>query len=328
MKILIRTPNWLGDLLMSTAFVDAVLRDFPEAQVDLIVKAGFETLPLPHRGKVHSFDRKVCSAGAFGACLRAEQHDRIYILPPSFSSAWMAFRAGVPGRFGLKGNGRSWLLNPAVGLPWQPRSRHLVEEYTQLLGPGALPGTMRLAITEAWLEAQSRTLPQALPERFVALAPGAIYGPAKEWPPEHFQELSRQLVAQGWPVVLLGTPDDREVAEQIRNELPEVHNWCGKTNLPQLVAVLYQAALLVSNDSGAMHVMSALQRPQVALFGSTSSTRTGPPNPHARQLSLNLECSPCFKRVCPLGHTNCQKELHPELVFQSCLEALREETKK
>ena len=110
-----------------------------------------------------------------------------------------------------------------------------------------------------------------LPERFVAIAPGAVYGPAKAWPAERYRELARGLRDRaGVPVLLLGTSDEHALAEQVRDGEAGILNWCGTTDLPGLVAVLSRAALLVSNDSGAMHVMAALRRPQVAIFGSTS----------------------------------------------------------
>ncbi len=320
MKLLIRTPNWLGDLLMSTAFIRAVLQTFPEATVDLIVRKGFEDLPLPRRGRIHAFDKTATAAGAFGATLQAEQYDRVYVLPPSFSAAWMAFRARIPERYGLAGEGRRWLLKPALTLPWTPRSQHLIEEYACLLGQSAEGWEAGLDLTEDWLAQQA--LPFGLPDRFVAIAAGAIYGPAKEWPAEHFQAVVQALVAAGWPVLILGTDKDHEQGEAIRQGHEQVINACGQTNLKQLVRILAQAELLISNDSGAMHVMAALRRPQIALFGSTSPTWTRPLNAQARLLSLNLDCSPCFARTCPLGHTNCLQQLLPERVLAVAQELL------
>ena len=111
-KILIRMPNWLGDLMMATAFCQAVLERFPEATVDLIVRKGFEGLPLPHRGTLLPFDRELTKAGDFGAELANQGYQRIYVLPPSFSSAWMAWRSRIPERIGYSGDGRRWLLRP------------------------------------------------------------------------------------------------------------------------------------------------------------------------------------------------------------------------
>lgn len=322
-KILIRAPNWLGDLLMSTAFIQEVLERFPEARVDVIVRAGQEVLPVPHRGRLLAFDKRNETAGSFGNGLRKEGYDRVYVLPSGFSAAWMAFRAGVRERFGLAGNHRGWLLKPAVKLPWERRTRHLVDEYAQLIEPGRAGGAAarpHLAADPAWVAEQLAPLGVDLPERFVALAPGAAYGPAKQWPVAHFAELARLVLERtDLDVVVCGTPAESEAAAEIAAGAAEfeerVHDLCGRTDLAQLAALLARAAGVVSNDSGAMHLAAALGRPQVGLFGSTSAVWTSPVNPRAEVLDLRLDCAPCYARECPLGHTHCLEEIAPESAY-------------
>ena len=318
-KILIRMPNWLGDLMMATAFCQAVLERFPEATVDLIIRKGFEGLPLPHRGTLLPFDRELTKAGDFVAELANQGYQRIYVLPPSFSSAWMAWRSRIPERIGYSGDGRRWLLRPAIRPAWQPRTRHLVEEYLHLLSPqdSKIPLVFpQLELSEEWVSEQLRGLP-ALPKSFIALAPGAIYGPAKQWPEVYYHEVTAQL-AQKWneSILILGTPADHASGEKITQGLSGVENWCGRSNLPQLVALLSRAKLLLSNDSGSMHIMAALQRPQLAIFGSTSPTWTRPLNPHARFLYRAEPCSPCFDRTCQFSHTNCLISIQPADALQ------------
>ena len=137
--ILIRTPNWLGDLMMSTAFIHQVMELFPESEVDLVVRSGFEELPLPCRGRILSFDKKTQTPGSFGKNLRQYEYQKMFILPPSFSSAWMGFRASIPERIGFSGDFRKILLKPAKKHENPPRQIHLVDEYMELLKP--LPGT-------------------------------------------------------------------------------------------------------------------------------------------------------------------------------------------
>lgn len=313
--------------MMSTAFCQAVLRRYPEAQVDLIVRKGFEMLPLPHRGELIPFDRDQMSAGRFGTQLRDRGYDRMYVLPPSFSAAWMAWRSGIPRRIGYAGDGRRWLLKPAMQAAWKPRSRHLVEEYLYLLTNEETTAEVlpQLALTETWREEQLHSLP-VLPSGFVALAPGAIYGPAKQWPVENFREVARQLRQQrsDLSILVLGTPADELLGTEIAHELEGVENWCGRSNLPQLVAILSCAQLLLSNDSGSMHIMAALQRPQVAVFGSTSPTWTRPLNSQAQLVYRAEPCAPCFARTCPLGHTNCLKKIAPDQVVERILATLSE----
>jgi heptosyltransferase-2 len=322
-KILIRTPNWLGDLMMSTAFIKEVLLRFPAAQVDLVVKKGFEGIPLPHRGNVLPFDKQSVSAYRFGKELRKASYQRFYILPPSFSAAVMAFAANVPERIGYSGNLRRLLLNRPKHYLQKHRSRHLITEYLQLLDDRqstseAFPG---LNIDQNWVEQTLATMFATLPASFVCIAPGVIYGSAKQWPVAYFKTLVAKLEASGERVVLIGTGHDNSLGEQLSHGLQRVLNLCGRTDLNQLIAVLAKAKALVSNDSGTMHVMAALQKPQVAIFGSTSSVWTGPVNQKAKIVHLNLECSPCYQRKCPLGHTNCLNQILPDKVWE-CLKPM------
>jgi heptosyltransferase-2 len=172
----------------------------------------------------------------------------------------------------------------------------------------------------AWAAERLAGICRALPERFVAISPGAVYGPAKAWPAAKYRELAQGLRDRsGLPVLLLGTRDEHELAEQIRAGEAAVLNWCGATDLPGLVAVLSRAALLVSNDSGAMHVMAALRRPQVAIFGSTSPVWTGPINPRAAVVTSVLPCAPCFRRSCRFGHHDCLGQIGVPRVLDAAL---------
>jgi heptosyltransferase-2 len=323
--IVVRTPNWLGDLVVSTGFLSALLERFPRARVDLIVRRGFERLPLPHRGEVLPFDKAAQGAGAFGRALRQRGYSHMFVLPPSFSSAWMAFCAGVPHRIGQRGLGRTWLLRPALRPRHRPRSVHLLAEYLELLAPWmeARPEQYppRLAATPEWIAAHLPPAAAALPPP-VVLAPGAEYGPAKQWPAAHYRALALALAQAGWPCVVAGLPQDRPLGGEILAGLAGGVNLCGQTTLPQLVALLARAALVVSNDSGAMHVAAALGRPQIALFGSTNPGWTGPLNPGARVLYRAEPCSPCYARTCRFGHTRCLAELRPEGVTQQALALL------
>jgi heptosyltransferase-2 len=313
-RIVVRAPNWLGDLMMATGALRALLERWPEAVVDVVVRAGHESLPLPHRGRVLPYDDRSSTPGAFGAALRSGGYDRFYVLPPSFSATWMAFRSRVPERVGYRGQLRGALLRPALAHRAPHRSVHLAREYLDLVDPALALERFapRLPAGAAWVDAQLKRLGRELPARFAAVAPGAVYGPAKSWPADHYRDLVRGLVERcGLPVVLVGTGGERDLAERVRDGRAGVENRCGETDLPALVAVLARAALVVSNDSGAMHVAAALGRPQVALFGSTSPAWTGPLNPAAATITHPLPCAPCFARTCRFGHGDCLAKIAP-----------------
>jgi lipopolysaccharide heptosyltransferase II len=323
-KILIRTPNWLGDLMMSTAFIRVVLERYPHSSVDLVVKKGFENIPLPQRGNILPFDKESMSAFRFGKTLKEYCYDRIFVLPPSFSSALMALGAGIPKRFGYSGNMRGMLLNQVKSYQQKHRTQHLVSEYLQLLDRNLSISDMDpgLDVDQEWIEITLGDEFKYLPESYLCLAPGVIYGPAKQWPVEYFRELAASLVKKGENLVIIGTKDDVELGDFLREVDENIISLCGRTNLTQLIAILAQAKALISNDSGTMHVMAALQKPQVAIFGSTSTIWTGPLNRKAEIIDLKIECSPCFKRECRFGHYDCLRKISPQLVLKKLASAL------
>ena len=153
--------------------------------------------------------------------------------------------------------------------------------------------------------------------------PGASFGPAKCWPLEHYSELARQVRAQGRPVWVLGGEQDRAAGKLIQGEnASEIHNLCGLTRLEDTVDLLSMAAVTVTNDSGLMHVAAATASYVVAVYGSTSPEFTPPLTEHKTIQYLGLDCSPCFERVCPLGHFRCMNDISPAAVAAAVEAAL------
>jgi heptosyltransferase-2 len=193
--------------------------------------------------------------------------------------------------------------------------------------PGsALPRPIAHPSIRSTLAEQEQTL-HALqlprPDRLVAFCPGAEFGPAKRWPARHFAELAKALAANDCTIWLFGSPKDHAIAEEISQLAPGLcRNLCGSTSLAQAVDLLAMAKLVVCNDSGLMHVAAALDRPLVTLYGSSSPGFTPPLSSQADILSLKLDCSPCFKRECPLGHLDCLNNLLPEYVLDACLKRI------
>lgn len=253
---------------------------------------------------------------ALGRRLANADFSHAYVLPNSWKSALVPFFAGIPRRTGYTGEARFILLNDRRTLDATAMPR-LVDRYAALAGPAdnATPEP-RLVSTPEQQRAARAALGLPLDVAPVVFCPGAEYGPAKRWPVHHFAALARKVGAGGTAVWIVGSAKDAAVGTEIA-QLAEgsAQNLCGRTNLEQAIDLLASARCVVSNDSGLMHVAAALDRPLVALYGSSSPTYTPPLSARATILSLGLACSPCFKRTCPLGHLHCLENLTPERVL-------------
>jgi len=202
-------------------------------------------------------------------------------------------------------------------------SPQLVTRYAALAsGPRAVPDATprpRLVANRENLRAAMQALRLSSERPVAILCPGAEFGPAKRWPVEHFAALAQRLADDGYAIWILGSPNDRAVAAALVAVLPSpalpVVDLTGRTDLGTAIDLMSVAALVVSNDSGLMHAAAAVDAPLVALFGSSSPAYTPPLSPAARIAKIDIACSPCFKRECPLGHFRCMRELSPELVY-------------
>jgi heptosyltransferase-2 len=226
------------------------------------------------------------------------RYDQAYVLPNTWKSALVPFFAGIPRRTGYVGEARYGLLNDARKATGASMTAH----YAALAGEGPL-SQPHLRVSAGEIEQAKRKF--GIADRYAVLCPGAEYGPAKRWP--YFADLSRRI---SLPAVVLGSAKDREASGGISGT-----DLTGKTSLDEAMALIGGADYVVSNDSGLMHVAAALDRPQVALFGSSSPEHTPPQSRAARVLWLRIECSPCYQRECPLGHFRCMREMAVETVL-------------
>lgn len=248
---------------------------------------------------------------ALGRRLAGADFREAYVLPNSWKSALAPFFARIPRRVGYTGEARFFLLSERHPKSTLPR---LVDRYAALAGdrPDPTPEPRLSSTPEQQRAARAALgLPQDVAP--VVFCPGAEYGPAKRWPVRHFAALARMLDG---PVWIVGSAKDAAVGEEIAAlSEDKALNLCGRTHLAQAIDLIAGARAVVSNDSGLMHVAAALDRPLVALYGSSSPGYTPPLSERATILSLGLECSPCFKRECPLGHLRCLEDLLPDRVL-------------
>jgi len=326
-KILIVAPAWVGDAVLAQPLFKRLHELHSGLTLDVLAPAWtlpvFARMPEVAATVAAPFRHGELALGkrrALGRELAARRYDQAIVLPNSFKSALAPWFADIPLRTGYVGELRQWLLNDARRLDEEALPQ-MAERFAALAeAPGAPLRPLappRLAVNEVQRGVLLSRLCLDASRPIVIFCPGAEYGPAKRWPAKYFAELARKFSAQGHAVWLIGSKNDEDVGAEI--ELAAVGacvNLCGRTTLDEAIDLLSCAALVISNDSGLMHVAAALGKPLLALYGSSSPAFTPPLSDAARIVRLDLPCSPCFQRVCPLGHFNCMRQMTPEHVWR------------
>ena len=316
-RILVRGVNWVGDTILTYPSVQGVKELFPHSRltvlvpnhlVDLWKTSPFvdEIIPFQKKSGVGSFleDTRVSRS------IRGKRFDLAVIFPRSFRSTFQTYLAGIPVRIGYQDEGRSLFLTHKIRRNEEVLRLHRVHYYRKLvesLGHLETVPSPRLVLREeerGWAEGQLRELGLLDGRVLIGINPGAAYGLAKCWHPDRFAELGRRL-CERWKATALifGKEEERSIADRILKSLSGGGiDFTGKTHLLQLGALLERCRLLVTNDTGTMHVASAVGTPIVAIFGSTDPVATGPWGDGHVVVRKEVSCSPCFKRVCPTDH--------------------------
>ena len=326
-KILIVAPNWIGDALLAQPLFARLRKKTPGAVIDALAPPW--TAPvlrrMPEINEVMAApfahgELKLAARWRLGRSLRSRRYDEAIVLPNTLKSALIPFFAGIPLRTGFVGELRYGLLNLVHKLD-EKRMPLMAERYAQLAEkPGTKPALplpeTKLAIDETNLIIALGRLGLSRAKPIAAFCPGAEYGSSKRWPVMHFAALARRLVTLGCAVWLFGSEKDRAIGEEIAVASEgAATNLCGRTDLASAIDLLSLAEVVVSNDSGLMHVAAGVGRPVVALYGSSSPEHTPPRARTFRIVRTGIECSPCFARDCPLGHFKCMNDLAPERVM-------------
>ncbi len=303
-RLLVRAPNWIGDVLLALPAVRDLRRNFPRARLEVLARPWVAEL---YRA-VKDVDGVRASAGA-----RADAEairgafDAAVVLPNSFGSALPAWLARIPERWGYGTEGRAALLTRAPRVPAAVQGRSQVYYYRAMLAGAGLRVSaapdVSLSCPPEWRAAGAEVLGGDDGERWVGINPGAFYGTAKRWLPERFAAVGDALARGGARIALVGGAAERPVGEAIAAQMAAAARvLCGDTTLPELVGVLSRMRLLVTNDSGPMHLAAALGVPVVAVFGPTDWRETHPVGDGHRVVREPVHCSPCRLRECPIDH--------------------------
>lgn len=337
--VLVIGPSWVGDMVIAQSLFRTLKQRDPELGVQVIAPSWARPLlermpeveaaiPLPlGHGQLDLRQRREIAKR-----LKLRRFTQAIVLPNSWKSALIPYWAGIPTRTGWIGEYRYGLLNDIRRLRTKDLPM-LVQRFVALGIPKGEPQPERLPLPR--LQIQPFQVERALrrlglvkpPQRpLLALCPGAEYGEAKRWPAESFGKIAQIYHEYGWAVWLFGSRQDQAACSEVNAASGRICvDLSGRTGLDQAVDLLSLANAVVSNDSGLMHVSAALGRPLVGLFGSSDPGYTPPLSNRSRVLSLRLECSPCFKRECPLEHLNCLRQLPVEQVLEALADVAYEE---
>lgn len=335
-NIIVRMPNWLGDLVMATPILADLATHWPNADLTVMCQSNVAQLLKydPHVKEIFSFKKP---SGWIPHqphweiidVLREGKYDLGILLTNSFSSAWWFWRGNVQNRVGFRDHFRSLLLNKSVPFPEQKETQHLVKTYKSLLVPLGIPISdtdPALYVSEdekkAALDLLKRVGIDPIKDLIVGVNPGAAYGSAKCWLPDRFQKVVERLLERPNVFVLFfGDPAGTPLVNDICSKFSErVINLAGKTNIRELMALIQLCSVFLTNDSGPMHMAAALKTPLIALFGSTSDVKTGPYK-SGKVIHKHVECSPCYKRVCPIDF-RCMTRIEVDEVYQEIMRVL------
>jgi heptosyltransferase-2 len=334
-KILVRATNWVGDAVMSLPALRALRQRFPQARISILAKPWVGDLYQrePFCDELIPYTpRTVAEKWASARALRPRKFDTAILLQNAFEAAAIAYLAGIPERIGYARDGRAFLLTRAIPVP-RPGEipRHESFYYLELLRRAGivdeLPENDAIRL-EGAPAARSAGLDRfrqlGLGEIVIGVSPGAAYGTAKRWLPERFAESANSVASElGAAVAIFGSKDERALCESVAASITaRVKNFAGETSLAEFIDLAAACRVYLTNDSGAMHIASALGVPTVAVFGATDDVATGPTGPLAKVVREPVECSPCLKRECPIDH-RCMTRVSAARVAEVALELLK-----
>jgi heptosyltransferase-2 len=326
-KFLIIGPAWIGDMVMAQGLFMSLKQQHAKAKIDVIapdwtrpllerMSEVDKILPLPFKHGEFSLKKR----WDLGKSLRAENYDEAIVLPNSWKSAIIPYAAGIPKRTGWRGEMRFGLLNNMLSLN-KKKYPLMIERFTALGNSSSIEKIKfsfpRLMVNPDLQKAALQKYHLYPGKPVIALCPGAEFGASKRWPETYYAQTAQYLLDKNFNVWLMGSLNDKVITDHIQALTQHrCENLAGRTSLSEAIDLLSLVSLVITNDSGLMHIAAALGKPLIALYGSTDPGFTPPLSDTAKILSINLPCRPCFQRECPLKHHRCMQALLPAQVFQ------------
>lgn len=334
-NIIVRMPNWLGDFVMATPILTILRSHFPSSSITAMCKEPLASLLQEDQDVDAVFSFQKPEGNLFQRTmgtdivegLKAGKYDCGILLTNSFSSAWWFFLGNIPRRIGFANSIRRFLLTDPVKPVLSHEHLHLVDAYKRILSPLGIhhsTASPRLFLSSKVKQEMQDLLKQRnIPEKkkLILIHPGAAFGTAKCWLPERFTALAEKLLLDpDTYIIFVGSLQQEELIKNICRSLSKrAINLAGATNLMELACLIAQSDLLITNDSGPMHIAAALHIPLVALFGSTNPEITGPYLCQESVIWKEVPCSPCFRRICTTDFS-CMKSITVEEVYQKILQ--------
>jgi heptosyltransferase-2 len=323
-RVAVRATNWLGDAVMTLPALRAVRSIFPHAQVAVVARPAVAGI----YARESAVDEVIVYSGSRSQCaaqLKEKRFDAAILFQNAFDAALLAWLARIPERIGYRRDGRGFLLTRAIAVPEAGEiPRHERFYYLELLRRAGLMerfpecDAIRLdGIDAASSAGRARLAAMGIEGPVIGISPGAAYGGAKRY--ERFAEVGQALSPANF--LVFGSPSEQELCASVAAQVPGARNLAGHTSLTEFIELAAACRVFLTNDSGAMHVASALGVPTVTVFGATDDTTTGPTGPLARIVREHTECAPCLLRECPIDH-RCMTRISPERVAAAVREFL------
>ncbi|MFZ6798341.1 lipopolysaccharide heptosyltransferase II [Undibacterium sp. Di24W] len=334
-RLLVIAPNWIGDAIMAQPLLRLLRAQHPNAQIDVLapkwvapVVQAMSEVDMVLESTIRHGSIKIRDYWKHAQEIRRKEYSAVYVLPNSIKYALLPWLAGIKKRIGYRGETRYGLIN-VMHHDSKISPRPMTDFYAALARapqdpiPATLPKP-RLSVSTLKNEQLFGKFGLATNLPIIVLAPGAEFGSAKRWPETYFADLARKILGfnRKAQIVILGGPNDRAVCQQIHEQVPNALNLAGNTTLEQAIGLISGASAIISNDSGLLHIASALNRPTLAIYGPTDPQHAPSHSDKKISISLNLSCAPCKQKECPLGHRECMTKISPDMVWQSLLPIL------